>query len=548
MEGICIELKTECKSCGNPLPINALVEKIQCPACQKETDFPISFWRKSILDSAVSDYSKLKEGEGQTQTIMTGEYTFHVMYGVQKPRCAKCKTALDETKYEEYSKSGSAECVKCGNIISVRRPEEDAQKVFPEVQYLIGEDSDMFDTGKTSMKTPDSIKPILFTCPSCAGNLKIDGASRVVTCNFCNSEIYLPDNLWHRLHPVKVVDRWYMVIGGAAVSDKLPEWYYLSDMTADKDGNVYFLTGVEDESDTMVWSMGKDFKTRWIYRLAGYSYEESGMAVSSGGILYVYDKNKHSLLKLSCSKGTVIAKLKGRQEGNGDPNSFDMKGCDDLTVDSDGTLLAMIDNKIVRFTDEGKIIPTWGSSEHEGLFGKLSDMLSGGSSDDDNNPNLYELKNHPLKIDSDYHYVNSGLDGYMYFIQRGSSDEVGVAKYDRSGKQIWKEIVPLNYKDRKHWVDAKGFIYILSDTTDSKKNVIRYNPGSGAWDTLLKDIREGGVLNEVSNLAVAPEGTIYLAQFDNRLRVFDANLKNIYTSDDSLKGDKEYMEKRQKEN
>jgi LSD1 subclass zinc finger protein len=547
MVGICIEVKTECKSCGNPLPMNALVERIQCASCQTVADFPYQFWRKSILDSAFGDTSDLKEGEGQPQTNMTGQYTFHLMYGKQHPRCAKCKTPLDETKYEEYSAAGFAVCSKCSNKVSVRTLPDPAKNIFVGVKYIMGEDADMFSVGKATMQTPNAIKPILFTCPSCAGNLEIDGKDRVVTCKYCNSEIYLPDDLWMRMHPVKTVGRWYLVFDDSVISEKLPNWYYLSDMTIDKDGNLYFITGVEDEEDTIVWSMGKDFKTRWIAKLPGYNYEQSGLAVSSDEILYVYDKNKHSLLKLSCSNGSTIAKLKGRQESAQDPNSFDMIGCDDLTVDSDGTLLAMINNKIVRYASDGESIKTWGDeTEQLGFLGMISGIFRSSGADDDDDPNLYKLKNRPVKIDSDYHYVNAGRDGYMYFIQRGSSEDAGIAKYDRNGKQIWKKIVPLNYKDRKHWVDANGFIYILSDTTDSKKNLIRYNPNSDSWDTLLKDIREGGVLNEVDNLAVSADGIIYLAKFNNRLRVFDASLTNIYTSEKSLEDDVELKQKTQK--
>lgn len=548
MIGICIEIKTECKSCGNPLPMNALVEHIQCASCQKTADFPYDFWRKSILDSAFGDTSDLKEGEGQPQTNMTGQYTFHLMYGKQRPRCAKCKTPLDEAKYSDYLSAGSAVCSKCSNKISVRALSGSAQSIFEGVKYVIGEDSDMFSTGKSTMQTPNAVKPILFTCPSCAGNLEIDGKDRVVTCKYCNSEIYLPDDLWMRMHPVKTVGRWYLVFDDTIVSEKLPKWYYLSDMTIDKEGNLYFLTGLEEEEDTMAWSMGKDFKTRWVTKLPGYSNEHSGLAVSADGILYVYDKDKHSLLKLSCANGSTIAKLKGRQESHQDPNSFDMKGCDDLTVDADGSILAMINNKIIRYASDGESMKTWGDdTEQSGMFSKLFNVFRGsGGVDDDEDPNLYKLKNRPAKIDSDYHYVNVGLDGYTYFIMRGSSDDAGIAKYDRNGKQIWNKIVPLNYKQRKHYIDAKGFIYILSDTTDSEKNLIRYNPVNDIWETLLKDVREGGVLNEVSNLAVSSDGIIYCAEYDNRLRVFDANMKNIYTSDKSLEDDVELKQKTQK--
>jgi DNA-directed RNA polymerase subunit RPC12/RpoP len=212
MVTICLEIKTECKHCGGTLVLNALTNEILCPACQKTNEFPYGLWKKSIVDSALNDYSDLHEGEGQNQTVMTGEYTFHTMYGRQNPRCSKCKTALNPAKFEEYAKQGKAVCSKCSNELSFRTLPDILKGDFETVRYLIGEDPDMFLTGKNTMKTPDAVKPILFSCPSCGGNLKIDGSSRVVTCNFCNSEIYLPDDLWLRMHPVKVVERWYLVV------------------------------------------------------------------------------------------------------------------------------------------------------------------------------------------------------------------------------------------------------------------------------------------------------------------------------------------------
>lgn len=212
MPNICVEIKTECKFCGGHLLLNALVDEIICHACQKTNEFPYEFWKKSILDSALNEYQGLVEGEGQNQTVMTGEYTFQIMYGNQKPRCGKCKNNLAPEKFADWAESGNTVCEKCSNEISVRYLPGILKSNFEKINFLIGEDPDMFPEHKGTMPIPKAAQPILFTCPSCAGNLKIDGSNRMVTCNFCNSQIYLPDDLWFRIHPVKVVERWYMIL------------------------------------------------------------------------------------------------------------------------------------------------------------------------------------------------------------------------------------------------------------------------------------------------------------------------------------------------
>lgn len=212
MPSICVEIKTQCKFCGGNITLNALVEEVLCHTCQKMNNFPYDYWKKSILESAMNDYSGLKEGEGQNQTVMTGEYTFTIMYGLQQPRCGKCKTNLDAANFQDFAKQGKAVCTKCSNEISVRTPPDEVKSLLGNIKYLIGEDADMLEKGDKGLKTPNAVKPILFICPSCGGNLKVDGSDRVVTCSYCNSEIYLPDDLWFRLHPVKIVERWFLVL------------------------------------------------------------------------------------------------------------------------------------------------------------------------------------------------------------------------------------------------------------------------------------------------------------------------------------------------
>jgi len=133
------------------------------------------------------------------------------LYGRQEPRCRNCKQDIDVSKIGEYANQENVKCSKCSYDIYVRKVPENIAKELVGVKYLIGEDEDLISVHKTNGNLPDSVKPVLFTCPSCAGNLEIDGSSRMVICKFCSSQIYLPDDLWFRLHPAKTAERWYMM-------------------------------------------------------------------------------------------------------------------------------------------------------------------------------------------------------------------------------------------------------------------------------------------------------------------------------------------------
>jgi len=46
-------------------------------------------------------------------------------------------------------------------------------------------------------------------CPQCAGGLSIAADdARTISCRYCSSAVFIPDALWHRLHPVKLASDW----------------------------------------------------------------------------------------------------------------------------------------------------------------------------------------------------------------------------------------------------------------------------------------------------------------------------------------------------
>lgn len=529
MIDVCIEAETNCKNCGNPLMLNALSETIECPMCQTVANFPYQFWKENILESPLKEFSQFKDGEGQSQTNMTGEYTFRIMYGRQQPACRNCKTLIDLSKIDEYTSAGFVKCSKCSNEVSVRKLPAELDLIFDTIKYIVGEDADLIPSGKSGVAVPNAAKPILFTCPSCAGNLEIDGTQRMITCKYCSSEIYLPDALWLKLHPVKTIKRWYLLLDEAAINLKIPEWDHLCGIIAGPTGDVYFMGESEVDKCLIIWCMGNDLKTKWLTKEDKYDYSSTGFALSPDGFLYIYDRNKHPLLKLSCKDGSKAE------------NPFNkILDCDDMIIDTDGSLFCLSNDKIIRYSKEGNILPVWSGTEDEGILGGISKLFHSisGSDNDDSEPNTYELKNRPVKIGSEYNFAALGEDGYIYFMYKESSDEDGIARYDKTGKKIWSAPVPMQSRYSKPYIDANGNIFILGDV-DEKKNLIKYNKTTAKWETLIKHITEGGPLGDEEKFAISNDGFIYIADGYGALKIFDSNLKRVYISDQSKEDDED---------
>lgn len=63
---------------------------------------------------------------------------------------------------------------------------------------------------KTTADSPGA-KPTVMACMSCGGSLPVDGSARLVTCQYCDANNYLPDGLWLALHPAAKRETWYVV-------------------------------------------------------------------------------------------------------------------------------------------------------------------------------------------------------------------------------------------------------------------------------------------------------------------------------------------------
>jgi hypothetical protein len=93
---------------------------------------------------------------------------------------------------------------KCGACIATFPPPEWLRRAVPTAVQLFGAARESAPEGLAVVESSTAIKPVVFGCPRCGAGLDIAAESpRILTCKYCDSDLYLPDALWHALHPVK---------------------------------------------------------------------------------------------------------------------------------------------------------------------------------------------------------------------------------------------------------------------------------------------------------------------------------------------------------
>ena len=94
----------------------------------------------------------------------------------------------------------------CKDPVPVRKTDDFIKSVTAHpVIALIGEDKEGEENEKYAGRA------MMFSCLSCGAGLKADGTDRVVACRYCNTDNFLPEELWRRLHPVPKPKIFYML-------------------------------------------------------------------------------------------------------------------------------------------------------------------------------------------------------------------------------------------------------------------------------------------------------------------------------------------------
>ncbi len=208
----CFKIGTTCSSCGQSLPINGPYRRLSCTACFENMDVSPDIVA-GFLNDFEEEYEGLTEGQGRGGTLMSGSGTFKYSYWRLEPCCSSCRTPFSVPEVLGTSK---IRCGECSAEYYVFPVPDWLRKLVPSARFCCTPQPQTGDTDDKGVEIDeDSTKPIVMSCPQCAGALSVSARSdRIMECAYCNSEVYIPDAVWQRLHPVRKTEEWFVGFEG----------------------------------------------------------------------------------------------------------------------------------------------------------------------------------------------------------------------------------------------------------------------------------------------------------------------------------------------
>lgn len=537
MSAVGIVLTTACASCRESFPVNALAPAARCPRCGHTVAVDVATWKK-VLEAPAIDGHRAEPGREHVESI-TGSIGFVRNYVRKDAACARCGGEIPLPKSLAHANRGWCICVHCGDKVSVRAlPQEFGG--MGSVTHVIGEDFGAI-TGLAPAPVTAPSQGEIVGCPQCGSGVPVNGQTRAVPCRHCNAQVVLPDAVWAKLHPLPAQRTFYLWFDPAkvpAATGKMDlDWSSLEDVVADFHGNLYFLGERKRDGwindQLAVWSTDSQLNLRWVrdpLQIEGKT-DDPKLAFSPSGHLLLRAERRHSVVVLSCADGSTAATIGGKEPDGAQAHHLDLEYCDSHAVDVDGTILALVHDRLLRWTHDGRPIETWPPTK--GVFGgekhqKMKPLFRKGEggerervkADAEYPPDVKALKHRPTEIDSDYVEMNVGWDGFLYFMRSRQA-----ARLDRNGAVVFSgELLNEHSNDEgRPCADRNGFSYWLRDLPHSRRAVFRISPDGKDVRMLVDGSQRGTPITDCRHIAVLPDGTIYLFDYGGHARIFGAD-------------------------
>jgi len=205
-----IKMLDKCPHCGGGLPVNGVLETIPCSSCQQGVTFKNKYW-EVMLEDLDNDYDQ--GGGNYTINMET-----NIKWRAERPKCVKCDAELpvDDVPVGAVE---AIHCTSCGTSNTTYPAPDFAREVLPSLSQIYCAEGGSAGVGVTA-EVDDDVKPVVLTCPNCRGSLTAGARSeRTLNCQYCGSDVFLPDELWNKLHPAKTAAKWYVRFDGKRQKD-----------------------------------------------------------------------------------------------------------------------------------------------------------------------------------------------------------------------------------------------------------------------------------------------------------------------------------------
>ncbi len=208
----CFEISTSCGKCEQPVPVNGPVRSLTCSHCFGAVTIPAERYG-SLFEDFNEEYAELSERQGRGGTVMAGSGTYKYGYWRMTPRCGSCEASLPEVA---DGFDGEVACTECGERHAAYPAPEWLKKVAPSATQCIGGEREAAAGDAAAAQVDNAaVKPVVMQCPQCGGALSVGAASeRILTCQYCQADVFVPDPIWLALHPVETKKEWFVRFQG----------------------------------------------------------------------------------------------------------------------------------------------------------------------------------------------------------------------------------------------------------------------------------------------------------------------------------------------
>jgi DNA-directed RNA polymerase subunit RPC12/RpoP len=218
-----IEANTPCSRCGQPIPLEGPDRKATCPHCQTVDDIPQKTWA-DILFRVDEALARMQGGQRRSETVgaMGGGRTVRFTIQQGRPRCHACQAELAEDG-RSVGREGPVPCQGCG-AESFGAPIKGRITGQSTAKWIWRKSRPGAAGGARVDVNQEAPRPVVFQCPKCAGGLEATAKSeRVMRCRYCEAEVFIPDELWRRLHPVRKAEPFWVRFEGPTHQVRLRE-------------------------------------------------------------------------------------------------------------------------------------------------------------------------------------------------------------------------------------------------------------------------------------------------------------------------------------
>jgi len=507
-----LELSLACVGCGASTPVNAYVGAVACHQCERRAELDATAWHL-ILADPLRDAATLSPGVERASTLNTAAGVIRRIHRTGDATCVRCGASVEMDRFVAAlgAPGGHAHCPRCQSAQPLRPAPE--ALAASGVAAIACESEEQLAGGRPRKE------PVALACTSCGGGLSVDGSSRVVTCPFCKSEQYLPNELFASLRSVPV-RRWSLLLRADAAAQPQTAratWGSVYHAVLDATGNLFVLCDAPTGGGKALLCMSLDMTLRWTREGVDVQVDEKQgrLVVTPTGHVLVWDHVKAWVVQPS--DGATVLEF-GQPGGQ----ALETRDAGGLAVAPDGTIVTLSNGHLRRTDAFGKPLSLWGAGQREA-------PIEGG-----HETSFLSLGDKPRRVDT-FTLLGGGWDGCLHLTGRCVYDDaLQAAAYSREGKLRHIAKCPISFNPgvmgRPAMIDARGTTYFaVYQYGKGERGVFRAPPEGRAGPWLMPQ-SEGGVLGDENAFALGPDGTIVALGRSGQMRVFGPDARVVFLS------------------